>query len=463
MAIKEALQGLWRQIDPSAIGLRLPRRLRIEDALDSILFARSEPPPPAKSELEALKRKVEQAIGRGQFEDLDERDLLLLPCILFVTTPAFGDDPGLLNYCERAYSNEPKRIVIQRLIKAYRDGFAPDRESTRRIARMIFRGFDRLGPNQLVGWQELHAKIAYFEPRIAPGELAGAFLKADDELDGFVNRFSLDSPTSPMSFAVFNEALTNLGRVLKTSADPLATLHRVLLWVRDGERLRFDFPVTRTAIADEMLTPFAGQEPSAATQEELVRFFLRFYGHPRERPGSWSGVSDTARSVFLAWLAKRAIERFFFVLDKASPEEQWAYRKRFWMAYVSAGLITDAWPVFGKVADQFAANMLKDDRGATERYGHLEGASYEQSVLIMTLADMTIVEWSNNGRCWGLSQASEEKPRVGGSFYNAAALRGFGKPLFAVVHSGKTTGSWQGEVAEQIRLRTGIRAPKGAF
>lgn len=246
-----------------------------------------------------------------------------------------------------------------------------------------------------------------------------------------------------MSAAPRGQAQENLmQRVLEISARPSG---------REREGPRFG---QGKALAETLLLPFAQGGGTSELTDRIKTFLVQHLGDPRFVSHTWQSVNDQARGVILSWLVKAALEDFFEILS-ATADEIWEYRRDFWSAYLDRGYIQEAWVILGTNASARARHNFHS--GVT--HARLVGASANQSVLLMRIGDLTIAEWSHNGKCRIWSQRTSQDKRVGVPQrylreYRAEELRNAAD--FEQVHGGSNRATWQRKVHDYIRGRTNI-------
>lgn len=197
------------------------------------------------------------------------------------------------------------------------------------------------------------------------------------------------------------------------------SLHRFISFDGDahyGVGLRY--ARFRVRIADGLLLPFADGSPADDAMEPIKTFLLETLGDPRITGAKrWNGVDVRARQVMLGWLVKVALQDFFLLLEYAAKSDatasrHWRSRKAFWTKYLEAGHIRDAWVALGPRTRQEAREFLSRE-GST--YGILEkgnGVQPNHSAILLRIGDLTVTEWSHNGkfRAWFGPNRSRPKP-----------------------------------------------------
>lgn len=245
---------------------------------------------------------------------------------------------------------------------------------------------------------------------------------------------------------------------LRERSATVTWLARALEWFERDGRLRLAGLRIRTAIA--LLSPFLERDPEAAVREMIQSFLLRLIGDPRSQRARWQGIPDHIRNVLLRWLVRISLEDFFRVLDETAVDAHWRYRKAFWSAYLNEEKIADAWVVLGPAAGRKARRDLEAQGGA----GKLvlgEGVESTHSVLLMRIGNLTIAEWSHNGKCWIWTEGKGKPPKLYEPEYRRVDLRERG--AWSQVHSRSDTGHWQDEVARKIDREMGVRVSRTQY
>ena len=218
---------------------------------------------------------------------------------------------------------------------------------------------------------ELDRKVAFFQPRLVPQQLAELLLSSPMKLDEVLATYLLwpGFLDTQLGRAVFRAGL-DLG---PEKLRELPVISRILDWVR-----RFNSPIVksehRVGFADALLKPWYRRRPPDHVKSMLVEFFVRVYGDPRiegHRQFQWHKVSPEALSTLMTWLAGDTLRGFIRVLERTA-DEIWRYRSKFWMAFYDAGHIEEAWLAMGFDARNVAKKLLVDERGMG--FGRLEEA-----------------------------------------------------------------------------------------
>ena len=114
---------------------------------------------------------------------------------------------------------------------------------------------------------------------------------------------------------------------------------------------------------------------------------------------------DQCIDIVRRWNVFRSIDLFFKVIgetiESSKHKHQFPRRKQFWMGYFQQNAVTDAWILLGRKASQHMKHLKLEnpEELASLRYGTLDGASLEQSALLLRVGNLIILEWSHDGAC----------------------------------------------------------------
>ena len=235
-----------------------------------------------------------------------------------------------------------------------------------------------------------------------------------------------------------------LSRAL-ASPDNLALLQNFIAQYEQEESVRHLFPKSSTINA--LLLPFVNKIPTENFYKGPIRdFLLRHFKDPRVDNRLWHGAATAAQTVMERWLVAAQLQDFFSILrDTAEPA--WQERQRFWSRYLSLGVISKAWVILGKEA-RMAAKQTTLPRNS---FADLTGAMANQSVLLMQIDSLIVIEWSHSGACRFCDEADASVPNFYLDKYSGTELR---PPTSAAV---RHAGNWQFNISQHIYQQTGIR------
>lgn len=413
-----------------------------------------------RMDLNLLYEALEQAARQNSILDATVSDLKWAPWVLFThpeTAPGrlAADRVVLQDYLTWAGNRaRPRQLcsLLYNFLKSY-----PDSLPTFHFLRQ---GLDKLleqhptAQGQAV-WERCH-RYALLD-NDGPGTFAALLTESNRPLDSLMEDAGFDSLLETGRFMALA-----YGRLLQRMTDAprgqtQASLMQRLLEIsarssgREREGPRFG---QGKALAEALLLPFAQGSGPTDLIDRIKTFLVQHLGDPRFVSQTWQSVNEQARNVILSWLVKAALEDFFEILS-ATADEIWEYRRDFWSAYLNQGYIQEAWVILGTNASTRARHNFHS--GVT--HARLAGASANQSVLLMRIGELTIAEWSHNGKCRIWNQGVRPDRRVGAPQlylreYHAEDLRIAAD--FEQVHGGSNRGTWQRKVHDYIRGRTNI-------
>ena len=128
----------------------------------------------------------------------------------------------------------------------------------------------------------------------------------------------------------------------------------------------------------------------------------------------------------------------------------WRYRNAFWNAYLMRKYIDDAWVALGSDARRLADRILDNKYSC---YGALN--SRDQSVLLMRIGSLTIIEWSHNGKCRIWITQTKNTPKLHQPQYLSSFLKN-DTCQFDLVHAGAEYYRWQAELSNFIYSKTNL-------
>ncbi|WP_336966792.1 EH signature domain-containing protein [Sphingobium aquiterrae] len=316
-------------------------------------------------------------------------------------------------------------------------------------------------------WRARGTAWDLWKPDLGPVRLSMALLSTDDP-GQLLRDIGLDGDLANGAFV--EESLL--------SACEAAASHRGDIAQQSGRRLiaLFDrFPATKelnAILAYALLAPWIADTCSDAHQRLISGLLVKRNGDPRLAPPRWAALRrdvldqvpgadvDNAFAVLRRWLVRATVREFFSVVAKTvERRDQWKERTDFWLAYLDAGFITDAWFAFGSQAERLARKFLEDQ---TMVYATLEGggATSAQSALIFSIGDIRIAEWSDNGSCRFWRAVDAKAPLLYKRQYNGTSLRAMaaGEGFKAIPHN--PPNGWQPKFARHVYHSAGIRHPK---
>jgi hypothetical protein len=227
-------------------------------------------------------------------------------------------------------------------------------------------------------------------------------------------------------------------------------------------------------LAWALLAPWQDKSPSKEYKTFISGWLVERVGDPRLASSRWAAQADALKrkfgldltpmvSVLRRWLTEATFRAFFAIVRRTTDrEDQWDAREKFWLGYLNAGAVSDAWFAFGREAERQAASLARQENVKFARVKG--GADPSHSALLMTIGDLRIAEWSHNGACrfWplngdGSTGTRRRAPELYKNEYDGTLLRTtVGPPGF--VYRPHMSG-WEWTFARIIFRLTGIRHP----
>jgi hypothetical protein len=406
--------------------------------------------------------------SRG-IEGLTLKDLRRTPEGLWSAPRPLDEITGFATSFLAHLKSKPTRSLMRSLISAYVRLFPADRPDFDDAVRLIAAELPRY-PKLSAYNAGLVAGV--FGGRDGANVLGGKLLEAD--ANAALGRIGIleqhwQSPTVGLVEHAFRHACSLCSMERAEAIDALVRFARLA----DG---RFRYPASQAAFVRTLLEPWRSKDPPVELRKQLQRLLIGFFGDPRIARERWESVPPDLTKILLKWLTRGSIEEFLSVVDRslendAHERRMWSFRRAFWIAYLDANLISEAWVVFSRRA-------INEARSAQMTgFGEREGGADPRSVLIMRIGDATVVEWSHNGRCWIWPKAASDDetmsagalrrptahgkpPRLYERSYHSDALRH--APIFEN-HMGAESYSWQAKVAEHLYRLTGRRLKQADY
>lgn len=221
-----------------------------------------------------------------------------------------------------------------------------------------------------------------------------------------------------------------------------------------------------------LLEPWVSEKPDSDHRKELSGFLVDQVGDPRSAPGRWTHIlailaenvgsarAEAIVNVLKRWLTDVAMREFFRAIAKTTDRpDQWKQRSTFWLAYLDAGMVSDAWPALGLRARHGIEDIMRQS-GERPEYGVMHGGPLSSSAIIMQIGDVRIAEWSDNGACRFWSDSDRTAPKLYAKKYSGEALRTTGGGAEFEYHSHvPQSPGWEAKFAGVIHRRTNVSHP----
>lgn len=404
---------------------------------------------------------VRRHFESGTLSSIKRRDLRFSPKGLFDLPSPFCKDRHLFDALLAEIENRAQRSAVIVAIFQYLEFFDDQHLEVRALGEWL----DKMVTKWDWPWNTRATEYSLFQPSIAPERLALTILTNSQRADLVLEEIGLNSAAASGSFgeAAFKKACQTVEHA--TNPNIVTSQLKLIAWSKLGND--FAFPREFASFASALLSPWTQTEPEDEHRALLLSELESYAGDPRTRPAKWSAVQDkepTAYSTLLRWLTKASVYQFFDIVDRTADENMWKYRRAFWTSYLEAGYIEQAWVVFGANGQKLAKQAARqsEDRGLMS-FGKLNGGggrSPDHAALVMKIGDVTIAEWSHNGRYNIWNKRDKLAPKLFQISYDPDELRG--API-EKSHIGAERYYWQSNVAADIRNATGLITPTSSW
>jgi hypothetical protein len=384
---------------------------------------------------------------------------------IWTTRPAIAEYPSALDAVLGRVARMQTKRPYRQLASSYLTDFAPDRPEVERVADVLAAHAAKAGDP----WDRLQVQFGIFAGKQAYAQIARLALNSTVSLQQLLETARISGVLAEAGFAdaVHCEAMKLL-RASSVAGVPehLETVRRWCLRADDTMIFRH----RRTEMARAVIYPFGDRVPTASDRDLVLGFLVSRFGDPRVNPAQWIGMDDVAE-ILKRWLTEQSLRQFFDVVDRIAPDGAWKYRRAFWQAYHEAGLIRNAWVVFGNDGAAEARRSFGQD----VRFGRFKGGGRKQvqqghAVLLLDLGQCVVADWSYNGFCnvWPTNDKGRPQNLTAPSYtsdevrrevptdrteYNLTRNDIFG-------HGGSENYVWQDRVAGRLQELVGVRVTR---
>jgi len=225
--------------------------------------------------------------------------------------------------------------------------------------------------------------------------------------------------------------------------------HEDWMWEFGQSENELRFPECTSIFVSALLNPWLTKTPDETRRQRLIDRLIGLLGDPRIKPGAWAGVDQDCLNLIKRWLIRDSIELFLDIVDESAVDHQWHYRRAFWTSYLEDDYISEAWVAFGPTPENLARSRFKEAFDTHQKYGQLTHLSdRSHSVLILRIGDLTVAEFSHNGKCWIWPSAHRDRaPKPYLPRYSRNELMDAPR---AFIHHSASSFKWQNEVANEI-------------
>lgn len=425
----------------------------------------------------ALQQRLVAALLSEKGGDISRRDLREGCKTLFHPPLAPGRRPDLAARLFHEVETRQRRAAFLALIGAYLDGYAVDDEAVARLGQRLDEASETWPWRAHDPWPGRVKRHHIFQADRAPLELARTVLASEKSPEAILGDAGLDTDgrrLGGLGQAAFEAACKIVEQSSKAKAQRLQD--RLISWACPTGRGRdFGYAKAWPTFASALFKPWEAAPPPSQHQSRISELAIDYAGDPRTMPPRWRQVESEhpdAISILKRWLVRASVLQFFEIVDSVALERMWRFRKAFWASYVEAEFVDDAWIVFGSAgASRARAVAERSGEPALRQFGKLDaggGRAPNHACLLMRIGDLTIAEWSHNGRCYIWKRDTPKAPRLGRTSYGPDELA---HPLrlvergerIGIAHMQAETFSWQRKVALHIADETGRRTQQRAW
>lgn len=404
-----------------------------------------------------IQEKLVAAFKQGKLANLNRRELRQAPRGFFDgSLPIAIDAPLRENVLQLIGSRRQKSAVLASIFQ-YLEWFDPHNEALKRVGEWL----DDVVRIWQWPWHDRAIRYQLFKVSEAPSRLAESVLSNGMPVDRVLEEIGLNesSVTGKMVEFAFAEACNDVSQADQNRA--VVMQERLIAWANRSSR--FSYENRFVDYAKALLEPWHNLEPTEAHRRVIIGELLEFAGDPRVRPAKWKKLNEDTKAyaVLLRWLTKVSVYQFFDIVDRVTDNEiMWKFRRAFWTAYLEAGHIEQAWVVFGASGQRLARQLAKesDDKGLMY-FGKLAkggSRSPNHTALVMKIGDLTIAEWSHNGKYNIWKKNDTGAPKLFQDYYQPDDLRL--APIDGS-HTSSENFGWQRTVAAIIKDETGRSTP----
>ena len=360
--------------------------------------------------------------------------------------------------------SEGKRSSDQAMIEGYLAWFPFDRPTITQLAAAVQAAADRHD----WAWRRRSQDWRLFDPKDGPGRVGGAVAAAPPGAapailaDIGIGRQIAATRFGRMAFVAACEEIAGM------RGSRAASSQAGLLRLFDAKVQASDLP----QVVRALLEPWIDEKPESDHRKLISSFLVDQIGDPRSSPARWKHIiaslartlgADQASAivqVLKRWLTDVAMREFFRAIAKTTDRpDQWQQRSSFWLAYLDAGLVCDAWPALGQRA-RYGIEQIIRQSGERPEYGVVQGGPISSSTIIMQIGDLRIAEWSDNGSCRFWNDQDPAAPKLYAKSYDGAALRTtYGRDDYEYHSHVPASPGWEGKFAGIIHRRTGVTHP----
>jgi len=461
MTLRDRLQSLGAQDVVGAPTTALPnepqcRRLADEVARRHALTGVAPEPP----DLDAIAARIRETLHRNGASALRRRDLKYAPlCLWAGDEPIAEHDPVATRLIVETVAERGRRSLIATLAVTYLRYYKPGRAGIGLVGRSLQRLAHWGGP----GIAGLESDLDIFDPQHGPDHLAQRALAREETPGEILGSYGLtgDSLTAGLAAEAARQGMARISDELGRNRTEEAVA-RADHWAYRHDGARFDG--ASVTLAKTLVGPFLEQNPGAELRQAILNTLLDRLHDPRLYAQNWLQVPEE-RDRVRGWLTGQSLQQFLDIVDRTAKPSHWIYRRAFWKAFYDTGLMEEAWVAFGPEGESEARFVF----GQKASFGTLEhdGKPVEKghAVLLMRIGNLTICDWSHNGRCIIWPKGDQRAPQLYQASYRSGDLAPANAPDggLSVTHHASNNYTWQRQIADFIRGKLGVSVQEHDF
>lgn len=401
-----------------------------------------------------LEEIYERVLTQLNSKDTDNpiviKDLKAVSVYLFKSDTSNDFVKSYISYITKI--NNPR--VWSSLIIHYIMQYNEDREVFKKISALIIKNSKNLSKV----WKKTTEYINCFDINKSTRLIAKEILKEQNQVQ-VLSKLNLRGPFLSSGFVreVYFECASIINKELKN--EDFENYHFFLNIISSSNKLNEAFGSVAMFC---FLEPLNDITISNAKKMELQNLFIETYGDPRIRSQNWPQIPqkyggfntrESCISVVKKWLTSQSIKLFFDIIEEHAVNHQFAPRRELWEKCFENDLITEAHAILGNNSSVTARRVKNENEEArTLDWGRLQGASSDQSVLLMKLPNGTVLSvWSHSGKFRAWFDQNDDKPEFYRREYTGSRLR------LNSDYDKVQGGNWVPVIRTFLRNQTGVR------
>jgi hypothetical protein len=423
---------------------------------------------------ESLQNEVQEAFQIGGEQGLTRKHIRHGSRLYFDAPFPVASQPALAKAVISGVEKFKSRVSLFNLLDAYLDHFEPNKIETNALAGALVPVCHAWPWKADDFWPHAIEQFQLLKPEATTQKIAAHVLsKSETTIEQALSNAALTTPqrrTGQLASASFEKACKKLASGVGGSIRQEQA--RLIEWANMGGQ-KLLYPSAWPDYASALLQPWDKSRPPAAHYKTVIQSLTAYGQDPRiDRLKRWDQVRQKyprALQIIKAWLTADSFRMFFDIVDKVLTDrpDMWAARRAYWTRYLDGEAISEAWVVLGSsiAAEAERVSRATGDQ-SYKQYGLLASGSArspQHAALVMKIGDLTIVDWSHNGK-WNIWRSSDAKIPV---LYRSKENRIkywtadydphdlMNAPYYSGSHG--ATGNWRWEIDAIIRNETGIK------